>query len=243
MTAAAFSLAELRAAFTALQAGDFTQPVWGVSDDDGAVRRVAQPSALGVVGVSAGIGTTTVALAVAEAIGAARLVEFSTPHASGLAGASTAELGIRNGWSLGVRHGLRIERRVAAAATLLDADDGAASVVDFGSWTGHVPRSVALVLVSGCSVPGIRRLNACLVEACPSARRVVPVITGCPGRSVPKQAIGAFGPELRDVYVAKRALIVPECPPLRVAGITPEPLPRALRVAVEPISDLLEEIS
>lgn len=243
MTATAFSLTELRAAFTALQTGDFAHPVWGVSDDDGVAHRVAQPSTLGVAGVSAGIGTTTMALAVAEAIGAARLVEFSTPHASGLAGASTVELGIRNGWSVGTRHGLRIERRVSAAATLLDADDGAASVVDFGSWSGHVPRGVALVLVSGCSVPGVRRLSACLVEACSSVRCVVPVITGCPGRSVPKQVIGAFGPELRDVYVAKRVLIVPECPSLRVAGITPDPLPRGLRAAVEPISDLLEGIS
>ena len=240
MTATGFSLAELRAAYTALQAGtfadlctDFSTPV----DTYELAGRV-----VGVVGVTAGIGTTTVALAVAEVLGAARLVELAAPHASGLAAASTAELGTRAGWSLGQRGELRLERRDTPDATIPAADHDAddVTVVDLGAWTSHIPTTGSLVVVAPCSVPGIRRLNACLTTLNPT--QLVVVVTGAPGRTLPRQVAGAFAPALRAVAADGRVLVVPESAALRLTGVTGEPLPRLLRTAVAPIVDLLEDL-
>lgn len=238
MTATGFSLAELRAAYTALQNGtfadlctDFSTPV----DTTHLAGRV-----VAVVGVSAGIGTTTVALAVAEALGAARLVELAAPHASGLAAASTAELGTRAGWNLGQRGELRLERRLTPDAVIADSDEDV-SVVDLGTITPHTPTHVPWVVVAPCSVPGIRRLNACLTTLDPT--ELVVVVTGAPGRTLPKSVAGAYAPALRAAAGDGRVLVVPECPALRLAGVTAEPLPRLLRTAVAPIVDLLEDFS
>ena len=105
MTTTSFSLAELRAAYTALQAGTFAEVCTDFPTPVDTTHQLPELPGLvvGVVGVAAGIGTTTVALAVAEAVGAARLVELAAPHASGLAAASTAELGTCAGWTLGQR--------------------------------------------------------------------------------------------------------------------------------------------
>ena len=247
MTATAtYSLAELRAAYSALQAGTFAAPPTAAPAPTIDATTLPPPEdfagVVGVVGISGGVGTTTVALAVAEAIDAARLVEFSDPQSSGLAAASTAELGVEAGWNVGVRHGLRLERCTTPGIRMLPGVDGQVAVLDLGTWTG--PRPVvgvaALVMVAACSVPSIRRLNARL-EAFHPAVVVVTVITGTPGRTVPRQVVGAFGPALWAATAEKAVLIVPECPALRISGLTPDPLPRPLRTAVTPINDLLEE--
>lgn len=247
MTATAtYSLAELRAAYSALQSGNFAAPPTAAPAPIIDAPTLPPPEdfagVVGVVGISGGVGTTTVALAVAEAIGAARLVEFSDPQSSGLAAASTAELGEEAGWNVGVRHGLRLERRTTPGIGMLPGVDGQVVVLDMGTWTGPLPKVgfTALVMVAGCSVPSIRRLNARL-DALDPAVVVIPVINGTPGRTVPRQVVGAFGPALRDATAEKAVLIVPECPALRISGLTPEPLPRPLRTAVTLINDLLEE--
>ena len=239
MTTTSFSLAELRAAYTALQAGtfaglctDFSTPL----DTHELAGRV-----VGVVGVAAGIGTTTVALAVAEALGAARLVELADPHASGLAAASTAELGTRDGWTLGQRGELRLERRLTPDATIPAADDADdVTVVDLGTWPSHIPTTGSLVVVAPCSVPGIRRLNPCLTTLNPA--ELVVVVTGAPGRTLPRPVVGAFAPAVRAAAAGGRVLVVPESAALRLTGVTGEPLPRLLRTAVAPIVNLLADL-
>lgn len=239
MTATGFSLAELRAAYTALQNGTFADLCTDSStpvDTHELAGRV-----VGVVGVTGGIGTTTVALAVAEAVGAARLVELAAPHASGLAAASTAELGTRAGWTLGQRGDLRLERRDTPDATIPAADDADdVTVLDLGTFTPHIPTTGSLVVVAPCSVPGIRRLNACLTTLNPA--ELVVVVTGAPGRTLPRQVAGAFAPALRAVAAGGRVLVVPESAALRLTGVTGEALPRQLRTAVAPIVDLLEDL-
>lgn len=240
-TATGFSLAELRAAYTALQNGTFADPCTDFStpvDTHELAGRV-----VGVVGVTGGIGTTTVALAIAEAVGAARLVELAAPHASGLAAASRAELGTRAGWTLGQRGDLRLERRDTPDATIPaaaadDADD--VTVLDLGTFTPHIPTTGSLVVVAPCSVPGIRRLNACLTTLNPA--ELVVVVTGAPGRTLPRSVAGAFAPALRAVAADGRVLVVPESAALRLTGVTGEPLPRQLRTAVAPIVNLLADL-
>lgn len=247
MTATGFSLAELRAAYTALQNGTFADLCTDFSTPVETDHQLALAGrVVGVVGVSAGIGTTTVALAVAETLGASRLVELAASHASGLAAASTAELGTRAGWNLGQRNELRLERRLTPDATIpaLDDDDSDGedvTVVDLGTVTQSIPAAALLVVVAPCSVPGIRRLNACLTTLNPT--QLVVVVTGAPGRTLPRQVAGAFAPALRAAAAGGRVLVVPECPALRLAGVTADPLPRLLRTALAPIPDLLEDFS
>lgn len=236
----AFSLAELRAAYTALQNGTFAEVCTDFSTPVDTYELAGR--VVGVVGVSAGIGTTTVALAVAEAVGAARLVELAAPHASGLAAASTAELGTRAGWTLGQRGELHLERRLTPDATIpaIPASDDEVTVVDLGAFTPHIPTTGSLVVVAPCSVPGLRRLNACLTTLNPA--EFVVVVTGAPGRTLPRTVAGAFAPAVRAVAAGGRVLVVPESAAFRLTGVTGEPLPRLLRTAVAPIVDLLEDL-
>lgn len=235
----AFSLAELRAAYTALQNGTFADPCTDSSTPVDTYELAGR--VVGVVGVSAGIGTTTVALAIAEAVGAARLVELAAPHASGLAAASTAELGTRAGWTLGQRGELHLERRDTPDATIPAADDADdVTVLDLGTFTPHIPTTGSLVVVAPCSVPGIRRLNACLTTLNPA--ELVVVVTGAPGRTLPRTVAGAFAPAVRAAAAGGRVLVVPESAAFRLTGVTGEPLPRLLRTAVAPIVDLLEDL-
>ena len=244
MTTATFSLAELRAAYTALHAGAFTtdpipQPETAAAEV--AERPAVAAAVVGVVGVSGGVGTTTVALAIAEALGASRLVELSEPHTSGLAAASTAELGTQHGWSIGNRGGLRLERRADPHATILPDTSAGVTVLDLGAWADGVPAVSVLVVVATCSVPSVRRLNARLEVL--DGLRVVSVITGVPGRALPRPVGSVCGPVLRAAAAAGRLLLVPECVSLRVGGVTADPLPRRLRSAVDVIKSCVEEIS
>ncbi|MHA6526084.1 hypothetical protein [Tessaracoccus sp. G1721] len=244
MTTATFSLAELRAAYTALHAGAFTTDTTP-QPETAAAATAEQPAAaeavVGVVGVSGGVGTTTVALAIAEALGAGRLVELTALHTSGLAAASTAELGTQHGWSIGNRGGLRLERRADPHATVLPDTSAGVTVLDLGAWADGVPAVSLLVVVATCSVPSVRRLNARLEVL--DGLRVVSVITGVPGRALPRPVGSVCGPVLRAAAAAGRLLLVPECVSLRVGGVTADPLPRRLRSAVDVIKSCVEEIS
>ncbi|MHA6510795.1 hypothetical protein [Tessaracoccus sp. Y1736] len=244
MTTATFSLAELRAAYTALHAGAFTtdpipQPETAAAEV--AERPAVAAAVVGVVGVSGGVGTTTVALAIAEALGAGRLVELSVPHTSGLAAASGAELGTQDGWSIGSRDGLRLERRADPDAAILTDTAAGVMVLDLGAWAEPQPAVSVLVVVAACSVPSVRRLNARLDTL--DGLRVVPVITGVPGRALPKPVGSVCGPRLRAAAAAGRLLLVPECASLRVGGVTADPLPRRLQSAVDVIKSCVEELS
>ena len=245
MTTATFSLAELRAAYTALHSGVFTADP-APQPETAAVAVAELPAAaaaavVGVVGVSGGVGTTTVALAIAEALGAGRLVELTAPHSSGLAAASSAELGLQHGWSVGTRDGLRLERRIDPDAAILPDTAAGLTVCDLGAWAEPLPTVSLLVVIAACSVPSVRRLNARLDTL--DGVRVVPVISGVPGRALPKPVGAVCGPRLRSAAAAGRLLLVPECASLRVGGVTADPLPRRLRSAVDVIKSCVEEIS
>ena len=245
MTTATFSLAELRAAYTALHAGAFTtDPTPQPETATAAVAELpaaAADAVVSVVGVSGGVGTTTVALAIAEALGASRLVELSVPHTSGLAAASTAELGTQHGWSVGTRDVLRLERRTDPDATILPDTSAGVTVLDLGAWADGVPAVSLLLVVAVCSVPSVRRLDARLDTV--DDLRVVPVITSVPGRVLPKPVGSVCGARLRAAAAEGRLLLVPECASLRVGGVTADPLPRRLQSAVDVINSCVEELS
>ncbi|AQP48505.1 hypothetical protein BW730_14305 [Tessaracoccus aquimaris] len=233
MSVAQWSLAELRAAYASqaerrLHTITVPQPT-----------TVGTPvGAVGVLGVSGGVGTTTVALALAEALKVKRLLEFAPPHASGLAGAATDELGERDGWRIGVRGELELARRI-------DPDDAPGStpgeaVLDLGAWSGSaLGHDVAcLVVVAGASVPSIRRLEACLQVI--DGPRMVPVITRA-GRRLPRDLVGAAGPRVRAALAAGVVQLLPECRRLALTGLTPDPLPRSLQQSAAGLALVVKE--
>ena len=181
------------------------------------------------------------ALALAEALPARGLFEFASPHASGLAGAATDEQGERHGWRVGRRGELELARRLdPGAAAGVDVGD---AVVDLGAWAGDAPEHDLdrLVVVAGCSIPSIRRLEACL-QSVNASTVLIPVITRA-GRRLSRELLGASGPALRAAFKAGAVHVVPQCRRLLFTGLTPDPLPRSLRQSAAGIALALKESS
>lgn len=126
-----------------------------------------------------------------------------------------------------------VEGRARGAVMTATSESDEVTSVDLGTWTPQAPSDSPL-LVAPCSVPRVRRLNACLRDPALLRR----VATRVPGRSLPRQG-GWRGGTPRTGGV----LVVPESPALRLAGITAQPLPRLLHTAAAPVTDLLEDLS
>ena len=129
-----------------------------------------------VVGCVGGAGASTVALGLASAAEGARVVECCTVAASGLAAASSAELGVSpDGWVQGSRGPVLVERRgerIASPArcpaptvttkslTVLDCGWDVDLLVGDDGWLGATIRNVpAAAVVARPTVPGMRRLE------------------------------------------------------------------------------------
>lgn len=235
MSATSLSLADLRSAFL-----DLSDTV-ATPDGDAVDMADKQAGSLTVrvVGVSGGVGTTTVAVAVAEAMGAARLCELASPFASGLASASLRELGMRDGWNLGIRGDLEVARRIDQDAAI-DSTAGVV-VLDAGTWTESLTTGPGVVVVvAPCSVPGVRRLHVILQRLDPA--RVVSVLTRVPGK-VPRAVLGAASPSLRAALGQRRVHLIPECRDLAVSGVAAGPLPRLLQRAAAAVALHVKELS
>lgn len=213
----AVSVEELKRAWYAVQAGDYRRPPsrplhhTRPLEEDLGTAGVAEaastpwtPAAgewvLPVVGVAGSVGASTVALALAmTATQPARVIECCSPAASGLAAASTAELGFRgNGtvdaesarWRQGSRDQVLIERTSGLLTgvedlpaptpaqhvdqlTILDAGWDAAHLTTAAGWLSSTVRTApVLVVVTRATVPAFRRLEATLelLDLYPSPR-------------------------------------------------------------------------
>ncbi|SMO56148.1 hypothetical protein [Propioniciclava tarda] len=179
-----------------------------------------------VQGCVGSAGATTVALAIATASGQRlRLVECCPASLSGLVAASTAELGEENGWRLGRRDGVRIERQAtdesAPPRPLATASDR--TVLDLGSATiSNCPWlfSEPIVLVTRASVPGLRRLEA-LLDLHPAA---VAAVVGPQVKRWPTVLTRTVGVRTLALIDEGRLIDVPFDRALAVTGLTPDPL-------------------
>lgn len=197
MTASAtrpVSVDELRRAYAAVAAGDF-RPARPPQGNRGGW--VQQGLVVPVVGACPASGASTLALALATAAGAARVVECATAESAGLVAATTADLGRdRHGWMRGTRDQVLVERPAAPVPTPSDLPTPAVTpaglvVVDVAwdlqtalgatGWLGDLLRDGHPVVVTAVStVPGLRRLDAALHRL---TRPVVAVLTPGRGRS------------------------------------------------------------
>jgi hypothetical protein len=255
----AVSVDELRRAWAAIQAGDFRhrppcsahRRAWPTGEqphDNIAARWEPAPGerVLPVLGAAGSIGATTVALALATVAAASggcptRVVECAPATASGLAAASTAELGVREaGWRQGRRDQVLLERTSAALTTVDEVPlplpaPATMTVLDvgwpvgqvLGTWLGvAVTSAETVVVVAAPTVPGLRRLDAA-VEMLGADRAVAAVVGPRPTRWS-KSVRHSAGASVRQLLAEDRVAAIPHVPALAVAGVDSAPLPAPL---------------
>ncbi len=262
---AAVSVPELKRAWLAVQAGQFSRHIG--ADTTGAdggdpthtsptVGRAWEPTeaVLPVVGCAGSVGTSTIALALATAaaaaIGPARVVECCTVTASGLAGASTAELGQHpSGWVQGSRGRVLLERRGEiflgpdevpipadtphpVSLTVLDVGWELGQLLASPSWLAdRLLQGRRVVAVSTATIPGMRRLEGALalLDGVP----VLAAVLGPGRRRWPREVEHSMGALTRQLDRDGRLHQVPLDRGLANRGLDSRALPSPLLTAAD----------
>lgn len=256
------SVAELKRAWRAVQDGTF-QDQQGYAAEPGLVEalRSAGGRVLPVLGCGGGVGASTTALALALALDApCRLIDGAPPAASGLAGASTAELGERvTGWTHGTREQVLIERAIDPVgpsdmvpvphagdrdvdAIVIDVACPPESLLRRASWLrDSVLGGDALVLVAAATVPGMRRLESTLTLFAQhrDPNQTVAAVLGARLSRWPTPVRHGIGPQVRRLEGDRRIVALPYDRRLAVCGLDTTPLPAPLLVAASAVLELL----
>ena len=253
---------ELKRAWQAVQAGDFRshpsasqRPAAPSSHETGRQPWEPHETVLPVLGCAGSAGATTLALslataAAADTAGCARVVECCTVTASGLAPASTAELGRHpTGWLQGTRGEVLLER---SSDTFLSPDevppptDAAPSVgltvLDVGwelgrllaspSWlSDRVLHADHVVAVATATIPGLRRLEGAL--ALLEGTRVLGAVLGPPRRKWPRGLEPSLGALSRQLDQRGALHLIPLDRGLAARGLDSEALPTRLLTAAD----------
>ena len=247
----AVSTDELKRAWLAVQAGQFrcgsrrcgTSPGGARSRPEGEWEP-AEP-VLPVVGCHGGAGATTVAVAMATASGAARVIECATATASGLAAAATAELGhTSDGWSQGRRDQVLLERSTAkvtgpedvplpaaptrpVALSVLDLSWELGQLLAGSSWLAdQVRRAPTIIAITSATVPGLRRLEGAI--ALLDGIVVVAGVVGPERTRWPRGIAATVGPRTRELDRRGHLIEIPTDMALAARGLDSQPLPPAL---------------
>ena len=247
---------ELRQAYRGVLAGDYRQgPRTNVVSAGATIWIPGSPSqhAVLVIGCIGSAGASTMALALATVAGDARVVECCSVASSGLAGASSAELGAGpNGWVQGSRGPTLIERRgdrVVSSKelpppspsdrtwTFLDCSVDADLLLVSPGWLGVLARTVPhVVAVTRATSPGLRRLE--IAVGLIGADRLQAVVMGAE-RRWPRQLEQSVGAATRELRANGRLMTVPPDAALDVHGLTVDPLPATvLTVAADLLVNL-----
>ncbi|WP_157693092.1 hypothetical protein [Pedococcus dokdonensis] len=191
---------------------------------------------------------TAAAEAAAATMGSARVVECCTVTASGLAPASTAELGQHpTGWLQGTRGEVLLERSTdmyVSPDEVLPPTDAAPglglTVLDVGwelgqllaspSWlSDRVLHADHVVAVTTATIPGLRRLEGALalLEGTP----VIGAILGPPRRTWPRGLEHSLGALSRQLDQRAAMHLIPLDRGLAVRGLDSQALPTPLLTA------------
>ncbi len=236
----AHSVAELREAWRAIEAGEFSHGPRSTPAAPGpATVWTPAPSerVVVVVGCGGGVGASTLALALATAAGApARVAECCSPLASGFSATANAELGTEGPWRRGSRGDVLLERPITGDATVPVPTESSVewTVVDTNwttasgpgaGWLGSMLRTLDdVVLVTRSTVPGVRRLESCAELL---GRDALGVVVGPTAKRWPRPVkVAAAGIPVR-VHLTD----YPHDPSLQITGLTPDPLPASLHKA------------
>lgn len=247
----AVSVDELQRAWAAVEAGEFR------SGDPSRRRRMncwrpTEPTIV-VAGATGRVGASTVAVTMATgARQRVRVVECSPMHATGLAAATSAELGVSDtGWRRGMRDQVLIERTTGAFdhvddvpspdetdsdLTIIDASWDLNQIANAGSWLTALAATAPLVIVSVATAPGLRALDTALqLTARPDDTWCV--VLGSALKKWPKPLHLATTARIHDAITHGRLTTVPVVPSLSITGLTPDPLPPHLVTACASVFD------
>jgi hypothetical protein len=255
------SLPELQRAWRAAQAGKFRQesPTAAGRADVIPNSRIWAPGnaeqVLPVVGCAAASGASTIALALASADGGSTRILECRGTTSGLAAASTAELGLHpSGWRRGIRGDVLLERagglltRVdevplpsapdrPLALTVLDVGWDLRQVLDVSSWIGEQVKSAGVaVVVTRATIPGLLHLETTLSLL--GQIRAVAAMLGSPTRRWSKAVWQSSGPMTKALDDSGRLVVIPHDSRLAAVGLDPRPLPRQLLDTAHAILEL-----
>lgn len=235
------SVLELKRAWQAVAAGEFAD---ASSENTTVSHWRPKTPVLPVLGAHGQAGASTVALALATAAAPAWLVGCASSSTCGLVGAAATELGeFGAGWARGSRGDVVIDRFAhqlsrpselpaprdldqSITQIVVDAGWEATQVLRAESWLSGLMSSGPVVVVTGATIPGFRRLES-ILGLLRTAEPVVAVI-GPPLKRWPKVLSAALGARTREVIDAGRLVALPVFKSLQVAGLTPDPLPPAL---------------
>ncbi|WP_270888920.1 hypothetical protein [Pedococcus sp. 5OH_020] len=258
----AVSVEELRRAWLAVAAGEFRR-------HPGASQRLTTPSSheaggrlwepheavLPIIGCAGSVGATIMALSLATAavvarVGSARVVECCTVTASGLAPASTAELGRHpTQWLQGTRGEVLLERSSdifispnevprptdaapAVGLTVLDVGWELGQLLASPSWlSDRVSHADQVVAVTTATIPGLRRLEGAL--ALLEGTHVIGAVLGPPRRKWPRGLEHSLGALSRKLDQRGAMHLIPLDRGLAVRGLDSQALPTRLLTAAD----------
>ncbi len=202
----------------------------------------AEATVLCCLGASGGVGTSVVALALADALATltgpdpTMLVDLADATTSGLLAVAERELPAGLGERRGIRGALTVLRDPQGA--LLAGHGTSYRVVDAGSLAGSTRRGGVpavlstgqVVLVGRATVPGVRRVETALDELAIGGREPAVVVLVGRGRR-PRVVQASMGPRLRHLTSQRRCHDFPWHRRLEVDGLDSRPLPRQLQHA------------
>lgn len=248
---------ELKRAWQALNAGEFrTGPGAGkgprgrgtAAEDDW--TPADGEHTIAVIGSAGSVGASTVALATGLAAAApVRVIECCSVTASGLAAASTAELGLHpTDWRQGKRDHVLLERASEVLAgvdevplptdaehdaqlTILDVGWEAGQLLATDCWLAEAVRTAdQLVLVTTATVPGMRRAGVVmdLLAGYWQPEQITLAVRGPRRKKWPRGLEHAGGPAVRRALDADRCVEIPEDRDLAVNGLDSRPVPAPL---------------
>ncbi len=248
---------ELKRAWRALNAGEFrTGPGAGRGSRGRGIAAEHNWSpaegehTIAVIGSAGSVGASTVALATGLAAAApVRVIECCSVTASGLAAASTAELGLHpTDWRQGKRDHVLLERASEVLAgvdevplpteaqnetqlTILDIGWEAGQLLATDCWLAEAVRVAdQIVLVTTATVPGMRRAGVAmdLLAGSWQPEQIVLAVRGPRRKKWPRGLEHAGGPAVRRALDAGRCVEIPQDRELTVNGLDSRPVPASL---------------
>jgi hypothetical protein len=248
---------ELKRAWDAVNAGEFRTGAGAGKGPRGRGTAAADdwsPAAgehtIAVIGCAGSVGASTIALAAGlAAAGPVRVIECCSVTASGLAAASTAELGLHpTDWRQGKRDHVLLERASEVLAgvdeiplpidaenetqlTILDVGWEAGQLLATDCWLAEAVHTAdQVVLVTTATVPGMRRASVALELLANQwqPEQITLAVRGPRRKKWPPGLEHAGGPAVRRALVADRCVEIPEDRELAVNGLDSRPVPAPL---------------
>ena len=253
------TVAELKRTWRALQSDSPHEQAYAAGLAPTASWRSQRSRVIAVVGCGGGVGASTTALTLADATDArCRLIECAPPAASGLAGASTAELGdTGGGWRRGSRDRVLIDRVSHGALTpgdlplppesdlnlsVVDVARPAEAVLATECWLREVlVGGEPLLLVATATVPGLRRLETTLALLADhrDVSHCVVAVLGPRLARWPGAVRHCTGPRTNALEGTGRLVAIPCDRRLAITGPDTAPLPSAVVAAAATALSLL----